>query len=324
LHERLLHRVGSLVREHGPARYIHVVGASRDVSENAVADESEVDEDTGSSPYELFILGLSILSLVNFVVILLPIRNTTKAVLISVDAFMSIFFLIDFAQRFRRADDRRDYFFRRFGWLDLIGSLPFPAFRVFRVVRVVRVIRTMGARGPRYIWQDLTYNLAESAVLFVTLLVILAVELGSLAVLRVESGSPDANIRNASDALWWCMETITTVGYGDKYPVSNAGRIVGISLMVVGVALFGTFTAFVADRFVHPKRPLLPPGTDVTVADEIRALVREHEELSNQLMSRLETLESQLPRHRLPPPPPRRRGEPRSARAAARPPDPPV
>ncbi len=284
--------------------------------------EEELEEDTGSSPYELFILGLSILSLVNFVVLLLPVRSTTKAVLIAVDTFMSIFFLIDFAKRYRVADDRRGYFFRRFGWLDLIGSLPFPAFRLFRVVRVVRVIRTMGARGPRYIWQDVTYNLAESAILFVTLLVIVAVELGSLAVLWAEADANDANIRNASDALWWCVVTITTVGYGDKYPVSNAGRIVGISLMVVGVALFGTFTAFVADRFVHPRRTAHPPGSDFTTADEVRALLRQQEELSRQLSSRLAALEAQLPRRRPAAPPPRRRlGDPRSTGPPASPVD---
>ena len=71
----------------------------------------------------------------------------------------------------------------------------------------------------------------------------------SISILCVEK-SPSSNIKTASDALWWSMETITTVGYGDKYPVTDLGRIIGTILMISGVGLFGTYTAYIASLFV--------------------------------------------------------------------------
>ena len=62
-----------------------------------------------------------------------------------------------------------------------------------------------------------------------------------------------SNIKTAEDALWWSFVTVTTVGYGDLYPVTTAGRIIAAALMTVGVALFGTFTAYVASWFVQQR-----------------------------------------------------------------------
>jgi voltage-gated potassium channel len=75
----------------------------------------------------------------------------------------------------------------------------------------------------------------------------------SIAVLNCET-SPEANIKTASDALWWSFSTITTVGYGDRYPVTAPGRIIAVVLMTAGVGLFGTFTAYVASFFVQQRR----------------------------------------------------------------------
>ena len=62
--------------------------------------------------------------------------------------------------------------------------------------------------------------------------------------------NPDANIKTAEDALWWSYVTITTVGNGDRFPVTTGGRIIGTLLMTAGVGLFGTFTAFVSSWFL--------------------------------------------------------------------------
>jgi voltage-gated potassium channel len=72
----------------------------------------------------------------------------------------------------------------------------------------------------------------------------------SIAVLNVEN-RPECNIKNAEDALWWACTTITTVGYGDRYPITTEGRIVGVFLMMAGVGLFGTFTGFIASWFMQ-------------------------------------------------------------------------
>jgi voltage-gated potassium channel len=94
---------------------------------------------------------------------------------------------------------------------------------------------------------------AESAFLAAALLSFLLVVFGSIAVLQFES-TAEANIKTAQDGLWWAFVTITTVGYGDRFPVTSEGRIVGALLMTAGVGLFGTFAGFVAAWFLEPLR----------------------------------------------------------------------
>ena len=91
---------------------------------------------------------------------------------------------------------------------------------------------------------------------------ILVLEFGSLEMLHVEQNAPGANITTASDALWYTIVTISTVGYGDQYPVTNAGRIVGALIIVVGVGIFGTFTGYLANLFLSPRKKEPAPPVD--------------------------------------------------------------
>ena len=74
----------------------------------------------------------------------------------------------------------------------------------------------------------------------------------SIAILQFET-APEANIKTPIDAFWWAYVTVTTVGYGDRYPLSVEGRIIGCVLMTFGVGLFGTFSGFVASLFVEAE-----------------------------------------------------------------------
>ena len=78
--------------------------------------------------------------------------------------------------------------------------------------------------------------------------------IAAIQITIIERVSPSGNIKNFSDGLWWAFTTITTVGYGDKYPVTTEGRIIAAILMTAGVGLFGTFTAFVASWFVSENK----------------------------------------------------------------------
>ena len=79
-------------------------------------------------------------------------------------------------------------------------------------------------------------------------------EFGSLGILHLEQHAPGANIVTASDALWYIIVTISTVGYGDRFPVTNTGRLVGTLIIVIGVGIFGTFTGYLANLFLAPSK----------------------------------------------------------------------
>ena len=106
------------------------------------------------------------------------------------------------------------------------------------------------------------------------LVTIIVLEIAASAVLLTEPGTPGANIENGGDALWWAWVSVTSVGYGDKYPVTPWGRFVGSVLIGVGIALITTITGFLASKLLprpesaegEPHDPPLilasPPPTD--------------------------------------------------------------
>jgi len=184
----------------------------------------------------------------------------TERILGLADNAICVFFLVEFCIRLYQAP--RKWHFLRWGWVDLISSIPSVAvLRVGRTLRLVRVLRILRAfRSTRHLLRHLFRSRVQGTFTAVALVATLMVIFSSIAILQVET-APDSNIRTAEDALWWAYSTITTVGYGDKYPVTGAGRLIAAALMTVGVGLFGTFTGLLASWFVEgQRRPPPPPG----------------------------------------------------------------
>jgi voltage-gated potassium channel len=158
------------------------------------------------------------------------------------DNAICVFFLADFSWRFHLAPKK--WLFLRWGWIDLISSIPnldiFRWGRLISIVRAVRILRSI--RSLKLIVSVLFRDRAHTGLGSTIAIGILFVMFSAIAILNVETG-PEANIRTAGDALWWAITTITTVGYGDKYPITTEGRIVAVLLMICGVSLFAVFTA---------------------------------------------------------------------------------
>jgi voltage-gated potassium channel len=252
--------------------------------------------------YEMFIGALSILSIVNMALSLLYQQdlNLQYVVLIMNAVFMPIFFA-DFCYRFFTAESKTGYFFRNFGWADLLSSLPFPQLKILRMFRLWRVIRLVRNFGLGNMVRELVENRAANALLTVVFLVFCVLEFGSLAVLSAEEYASGANITNASSALWWTFVTITTVGYGDRYPVTNAGRLVGVFVMIAGVGLFGTLSGFLANTFLSPRKkkeepavaPAEPNDPKARLA-EIRRMLDEQEKATADLKAKLDEIDNLL------------------------------
>jgi hypothetical protein len=252
--------------------------------------------------WELFVLALTIVSLVNILLVVLPLDDDSRNVVLVVDATLCLVFLADFLYRLRTAESKRAYM-RWEGWLDLLGSLPLPGFRLARVPRLIRSVILIRRHGGRRIWFDFVRERAQGAMYVVLLLVVLVLEFASIGILAAERGAGNENIRTASDALWWGYVTITTVGYGDRFPVTTEGRIVGIVLLTIGVGLFGTFTAFIANVFLAPRRRRVPSEPQNTFA-ELRSLLDEHERTAARLRGKLDELERSAERGSSQPAPP--------------------
>ena len=139
-------------------------------------------------------------------------------------------------------------------------------------------------------------------VYILVFLVLLVLQFGALAVLYVEHNAPDASITSASDALWWVFVTITTVGYGDRYPVTYAGRLVAMLVMIAGVGLFGTLSGFLANQFLTPPAPKTQEGATAEVDStdpkvriaELKKLVEAQEEAAANLRAKLDEIDALL------------------------------
>lgn len=202
------------------------------------------------TPFQLFILILSLYVLGALIAdTLFSLPDEVSQLLYYMDVIVCVFFFIDFCIRFRAARDK--WCFMRWGWIDLLASIPAGLLlgaRAFRVVQVIRLLRAL--KSLKMLWRLLFRNRAEGVFASVATATVLLVAFGALTILLVEGPHPESGINTAEEALWWAFVTITTVGYGDYYPVTTQGRLVAVLLMVGGVGLFGSFAAYVSSLFV--------------------------------------------------------------------------
>jgi voltage-gated potassium channel len=247
--------------------------------------------------YELFILLLSLLSVVNMIFFVLGAlvtkeRGPAQDVILIMDAIITPIFVFDFFYRLLTASSKRRYFFRGSGWADLLATI--PLFRIFRVFRVVRVVRLLGARGLERFGVDIVEARASATFLLTIFMVLLVLEVAGASIYYVESADSAANITSAGDALWWGIVTITTVGYGDQYPVTQGGRIIGVFLLIAGIGLFSVLTGFIANIFLAPRRHprfATAPEDPRSVIVAMRLLLAEQEERADKLRTRLDELQ---------------------------------
>jgi voltage-gated potassium channel len=120
---------------------------------------------------------------------------------------------------------------------------------VFRPLRALRVFTAIGVLN-----RQLRDDFRGRVPIYVGATVGLVGFVAALAVLEAERSAPDASITTFGEAVWWTITTISTVGYGDRYPVTVEGRIVAATLMVAGIALLGVVTASIAAWFVENVR----------------------------------------------------------------------
>jgi voltage-gated potassium channel len=165
-------------------------------------------------------------------------------------------FVADYLGRVALADRRMHYVSRHLPDLLMIAL---PMLRVLRLLRVVMLLR--------YLNRQATESLQGRVAIYVGGSTPLILFCAALTALDAERHNPAANITNFGDALWWAATTVTTVGYGDHYPVTTEGRLVAVGLMLSGVALLGVVTASIASWLIERVRQIETDNQAATSAD---------------------------------------------------------
>ncbi|MEM0384657.1 MAG: potassium channel family protein [Candidatus Caldarchaeum sp.] len=157
----------------------------------------------------------------------------------------------------------------------VVGAL-MRSFRLFRMIRFGLVVIRTGRTLKRY--SDI---LRRSNLLYLTSFAAAVVFIGTSAAYLLESDLPDSRIRDWSDAFWWALATVTTVGYGDVVPVSVAGRFVGSVLMITGIAVIGVFISTLGSAILTTPR-----NTGSSTYEEVKNVVKKKLEMVEKLSDR--------------------------------------
>ncbi len=208
-------------------------------------------------------LGFSILGLVMFffaIVTGTPVKN--------VEYIISSFFIFDFIFRYIKATDKVKYL--RTSWVNLALCLPFYPVTWMVVALTLRMLKSI-----------LEYTLIKIQSAFTSMLVIGAslVSFSTISILQFET-LEICNIKSMWDAIWWSICTITTVGYGDKFPMTDGGKIVAIILMICGIGLFGTLIGYISTFFTDKEKK---NNQTIDTIEELSAQIKElHNEIKKQ------------------------------------------
>lgn len=185
-----------------------------------------------------------------------------------------VIFAVDYVIRVALTEHRVRYIGRHIPDLAVIAL---PLLRPLRLLRLVYLIRALN-RGAMA-------SLRGRIIVYVTGATTLLIFCAALAVLDAERGRPHANIETFPDALWWAATTITTVGYGDRFPSTGQGRLVAVGLMIGGIALLGIVTASIATWLLDQVKAEEDAAQAITRADlsalteeirQLRALIDSH------------------------------------------------
>jgi voltage-gated potassium channel len=213
--------------------------------------------------YPLFLLGIAWL-VIAVIVLTTDVDSSASTTLVAVLFALWAVMLVEYLVRLVISPDRRGYLRRRWVEPATVVLPPLQGWHLVGMEKMSLLVHEGELRAEAILKHHSLFRVLIAAL--GTLLV------GSWLVLLFEEHAPGSNIHNYPDALWWAIVTVTTVGYGDRFPVTGGGRAVAVVLMLVGIGLIGTLTATVASVFMKEH-------TDANKA----LLQKSHADLGHQL-----------------------------------------
>jgi voltage-gated potassium channel len=187
-------------------------------------------------------------------------------VLATVELVLTAIFFAEFSTRLAASRDRRRYL--RGHWIDLIAL--WPAVREVRLLRLLRLLRLIRTFAGIYRALSRFERVARNRGLVLLFIAWLSVAVISSTALYLAESDINPNLHSPMDALWWGIVTLTTVGYGDVYPVTPEGRLAGAALMILGITLFATITGTITSLLIANREE--DQQTTATTPQLIQAL----------------------------------------------------
>ena len=222
---------------------------------------------------DIIVASLTVISLVIVLIdYILTLSTIQKLAIYLFDLVVVILLAWDFSLRVKASSHRGSFILRH--WYEFPAMLPLILYTVgdtslfvgaiihnLRIITLFRVIRLY----------NLLSLIGGSEFILLAGFSIFAIVFGAIGIYLVEPGAPGANIKNLDDAFWWSVSTISTVGYGDVYPVTTEGRIIATIIMFAGIGILGTFISTVGAKLISEKLKKDVP----TVRDDTKRIIKE-------------------------------------------------
>lgn len=209
--------------------------------------------------FNFFIQFLIFVSIVNFSILTLPnLSIKTQEIINRLEIFCVSVFTVEYLLRIYSASSRVKFFFSFFGLIDLIAILPFyltlgmdlkslRAIRLFRILRLFKFLRY----GNTMEKIKKSFNSIKRELFLFTLATLMLLYFSSIGIYYFENEAQPEVFASIFDAMWWSVATLTTVGYGDVYPITNGGKIFASVIVFIGLGLVAIPTGLIASSLTR-------------------------------------------------------------------------
>ena len=217
----------------------------------AIVEESDTKLGRG---FDIFIQSLIVLSIITFSIETLPkLSPSVHAILRACEVTCVAIFTVEYVLRLVVADQKRSFVFSFFGLVDLLAILPFylnlgADLRSLRAIRLLRLIRILKlVRYSRAIQRfHRAFLIAKEEVILFFCVTILLLYLAAVGIYHFERDAQPETFASVFHSLWWAVATLTTVGYGDVYPITTGGRIFTFFVLLIGLGIVSVPAGLVA------------------------------------------------------------------------------
>ncbi|MCL6295656.1 ion transporter [Jejuia spongiicola] len=214
----------------------------------------EINDNKLSRYFSIFIQGLILLSVITFSIETIPnLKPQTRTILQSIEWFCVIIFSLEYALRIYVADSKFKFVFSFFGIIDLLAILPFylsfgvdlRSLRALRFLRLFRILKLVRYNKAMNHFTNAIKSAKEEIFLFIFITLIL-IYFAAVGIYYFENQAQPEHFSSIFDSLWWAIITLTTVGYGDVYPITVGGKVFTFFILMIGLGIVAIPTGIIS------------------------------------------------------------------------------
>ncbi len=233
----------------------------------AVVDRN--DTATGRA-FDLIVQSLIVISIITFSIETLPdLASSTRRVLRIVETAIVVIFTLEYFLRLYVADKKFSYIFSFYGIIDLAAIVPFyissgvdlRSLRIFRMLRLFLLLKLL--RYNKAIHRlSRAFAIAKEEIVLFCVVTAMLLFLSAVGIYYFENEAQPEAFKSIFHSLWWAVATLTTVGYGDVYPITVGGKVFTFAILMIGLGIVAVPAGLLATALLRARMEEKSPSSD--------------------------------------------------------------